>query len=155
MTRTRLGVAAAVAALGLLAWFSMGGAQQRAKTEPATAAKQAPAADPKAPARPQGSAPTGGGLTAFKDPETGELRAPLPGEAEALIGPSSAEIAGPLQQLAAPGGGVGIVLPDSFTTYEVATKGPDGKITVQHAAGQAAAEEILKASPKREVQDEK
>jgi len=154
MTRTRLGVAAAVAALGLLAWFSMNGAQRQAKSVPASAVTQAPAADSKASAQPQASSPTGG-LTAFKDPDTGELRGPDQGEVQTLVGPSSGEVTGPLQQLSATGGGAGIVLPDSFSTYEVATKGADGKITVQHATGAAAADEIVKASPKREVQDEK
>jgi hypothetical protein len=77
-------------------------------------------------------APAGtGGVMVFIDPVTKQMRQPLPGEVEQLLGtpvtpPSkNTSVAQPVMSLV-PGGGVSVVLDESTHSYMVVTKKADG-----------------------------
>ena len=109
---------------------------------------------PAAPGMAQQSAPTPG-MTAFRDPATGEFTAPTAEQAAAL------EAAG---KLAAPStsrrplfatlpttiypaqGGVGMVLDESQTTYFLAHMGADGKLIEECVPDKAAATKALQST---------
>jgi hypothetical protein len=116
------------------------------------AAKQS---DPKKPAAKPGTPTTpttpasGSGQRAFIDPATGKLREPEPGEAEALHlqpGARRALQAAPApQQIAGPGGAIGMAVPEEAMSYSVATLNPDGSVSMACVTGNAKAEAIVKS----------
>jgi hypothetical protein len=72
------------------------------------------------------------GMMAVKDPVTGQLRAPNAQEAAKLTQAQPVvKRPTPHKQLKGPGGAVGMVLDDRSAIYTVATKNPNGTITIK------------------------
>ena len=93
-----------------------------------------------APAVQQDGPPAAGGLTVFKDPLTGALRQPDAAEIGALL-PSRAS--GPVVQRALPNGGYAVKLDQSFESFMVITKRPDGTLAWECVTGDAKASEVM------------
>jgi hypothetical protein len=123
---------------------------------PATAKADAssPAAQQPAPP-PAPAAPSAAGQRAFIDPVTGELRQPEHEELAAIA--AQAASAAPASRSAArtasvatasfgPDGSVDAVVPEDLHTFTVATRGPDGRIVIEHAQGAANAAKLVKAN---------
>ena len=111
------------------------------------------AADDKKPPQPSS-------MVVVKDPVTGKLRQPTAEEAAELnkaAKQTQAEAAGKAGAVAKPGaarkpptvngpdGSLGLVLDESSNVYAVATRNPDGKITIQESTGGKAAPASAKA----------
>jgi hypothetical protein len=120
----------------------------------ATMTASSPAAQPPAPT-PAPAAPSAAGQRAFIDPVTGELRQPEHEELATLA--AAAASAAPASRSAArtasvatasfgPDGSVDAVVPEDLHTFTVATRGPDGRIVIEHAQGQANAAKLVKAN---------
>jgi hypothetical protein len=124
----------------------------------ATTASGTQATTRQAPAPPATSAPAttpGAGQRAFIDPVTGELRQPEHEELAAIA--AAAAAAAPARSLArtaatndaplfGPDGSVAAVVPEDLHTFTVATRGPDGRIAIEHAQGAASATRLMKAN---------
>lgn len=102
---------------------------------------QAPSQGPR-----QGAAARRGanGLTAFIDPDTGQLREPTAEELAALANSQlDATRSAPTNAttpIVAPSGIQGLTLGDEQMTFTVVTRAPDGTLAIEHAAGKTAAE---------------
>jgi hypothetical protein len=112
------------------------------------------------------------GQKAYKDPVTGEIRQPTPEEAQALDAAGQQKTskkslaktaAAPQENLVSADGAIGLTLSDESMAYSVATKSPDGKVTIGCLDGKTKAESAVKSnskpatakSVKAEVADEK
>jgi hypothetical protein len=91
------------------------------------------------------------GLRAFRDPATGELRKPAPGEAaaaaraEAEAAPESTPV---FEVVVHPDGMKTVDLQGAFTSAAVATRNPDGSITIRCLpAGAAPAPRPARSGP--------
>ncbi len=112
-------------------------AKTEATQKPATTQTKPAPAKP-APATPASQA----GAMIFIDPITKEIRAPLPGEVQALTGGSSNAVTASAtltESFSLPGGGVGLMLDASTMVYMTVTKGPDGKLNQECVTGEKAA----------------
>jgi hypothetical protein len=106
------------------------------------------------PAAPQPAAPSAAGQRAFIDPVTGQLRQPEHDELAAIAAAAAAAPARRLSRTAAttapetfgPDGSVEAVVPEDLHTFTVATRGPDGRITIEHAQGAKNAVKVMKAN---------
>jgi hypothetical protein len=97
------------------------------------------------------------GIRVFKDPVTGELRAPEPGEEQELSQQQSA-LTGPrrlrvqLQQtpvlMSHISGATGMTLGEDQMSYSMAKKNPDGSLSMDCVSGSQAADKWLKSKPK-------
>jgi hypothetical protein len=113
---------------------------------------QATTKQPAAPPAP--SVPSGAGQRAFIDPVTGELRQPEHEEltaiaaAEAAAAPARrlARTANAAPQFFGADGSVSAVVPEDLHTFTVATRGPDGRIVIEHAQGPSSAARLVKAN---------
>jgi hypothetical protein len=100
-----------------------------------------------------------GGLVAFKDPVTGQLRQPTAEEIRALLGPAKTTVSGAAQtgrRLA--NGGLAFSVDPSFDSYTIATKAADGTLVMSCVEGKEKAEKAIAAgapAPVREALDEK
>lgn len=123
---------------------------QTAPTQTGTTATAAPTQQPAAP-----SPAFGAGQRAFIDPATGQLRQPEHEELAAIAAQAAA--ARPTGRLAArtasasaqtfnDDGSASAVVPEELHTFTVATRGPDGRIVIEHAQGAANARKIVKAN---------
>lgn len=100
------------------------------------------------------SAPAAAGQRAFIDPATGQLRQPEHEElaaiaAEAAAAPArrtAARSAGAAAQMFGTDGSVSATVPEELHTFTVATRGPDGRIVIDHAQGRTNAARIVKAN---------
>jgi hypothetical protein len=121
----------------------------------ATAA-QATTPQPSAP-----STPSAAGQRAFIDPVTGELRQPEHDELAAIA--AAAAAAAPARRLAArtanaapelfgTDGSIVAVVPEDLHTFTVATRGPDGRIVIEHAQGAKNAARLMKANGAKDPQ---
>jgi hypothetical protein len=111
-----------------------------ARTAPPPKTKAKPAASKAA--SPLKSTPARGGSIAAIDPDTGQLREPEAEEVQQLTAPSVAGGKGraraaqaELPRIDLPGGGEAVKLDDSYLTYSVVTKNPDGTLKYEHAQG--------------------
>ena len=107
-------------------------------------------------AAPQGAQPLAGpqgGLRAYKDSATGELRGPTTEEMQAastssnLRRSSTTDASIPASDstsFAANGGGVGVVLDDSSLQYSVVVRQADGSLAEICVSGRDAADEIVR-----------
>jgi hypothetical protein len=132
---------AALAVIALLAVTSTPSLAAQADQAKKAAAQQS---DPKKPV----ATPAGGsGQRVFKDPVTGQLRAPEPGEVEALqpVARRAQQAAAVQQQIAGPGGAIGMAVPEEAMSYSVATLNPDGTVSTACVTGKAKAEAIVKS----------
>jgi hypothetical protein len=135
-------------------------------TAPAT--MQHATATPQAqPATQQPSAPSAAGQRAFIDPVSGQLRQPEHEELAAIA--AAAPPAAPAGRLArtagaanaAPeffdaDGAISAVVPEDLHTFAVATRGPDGRITIEHAQGAKEAVKVMKAnSAKKQAKEDR
>lgn len=84
------------------------------------------------------------GLTAFLDPQTGQLREPTPEELIQLQGDRVQAASAP-QPIVTETGFSGLALSDDQMTFTVATRGADGKISITHAAGKQDADRLMRA----------
>ena len=113
---------------------------------PGAAGADEPTGKKVAAAQPAG-VPQPAGMIAVKDPVTGKLRAATAEEAAELRKAAAAAkkqetptaqgntaVRRAPQTISGPEGAVGIVLDDSSTIYAVATKKPDGKVSVKETA---------------------
>jgi ribonuclease E len=129
---------------------------QPATTQPATASPQTPPVTAMAPVQ-QPSAPSTAGQRAFIDPVTGQLRQPEHDELAAIA--AAAAAAAPTRRAArtagaanaapesfGPGGSIEAVVPEDLHTFTVATRGPDGRITIEHAQGAKEAAKVMRAN---------
>jgi hypothetical protein len=82
---------------------------------------------------------TAGGLRVFIDPKTKEIREPTLEEQRAMVPQQAPLRAAPrttaLPQVSGPGGAVGVKLDQSFMVNEVATKNPDGSLSMECITG--------------------
>jgi hypothetical protein len=96
-----------------------------------------------------------GGMTAFRDPDTGLLREPTADEAAALLasqtlqqtlGPSRLSVAASSEPvpIVSATGIEGLQLGEEQMTFTVATRSTDGTVAVQHAIGKKAAEQKVR-----------
>jgi hypothetical protein len=124
-------------------------AAQRSSAKPAQSVHSASSAP---------AAPSAAGQRAFIDPVTGQLRQPEHDELAALAAEAAAN-AGTARRSAArtataaaatefygADGSVEAVVPEDLHTFTVATRGPDGRIVVDHAQGRKAADKLVKAN---------
>jgi hypothetical protein len=119
----------------------------------ASPATHSPSATPQAAAAP---AAGGAGQQAFIDPRTGKLR---PAEHDEVAAAGGAAKTSRLARTAAvepqtvygPDGSVGVVVPEELQPYTVATKAPDGSITLQDAMGPTAAATLVRDASKKSV----
>ena len=79
----------------------------------------------------QGLAPQAEAMKAFKDPVTGKLRAPEPGEAVVAGAPARATV--PAAQVALPGGAIALPLDLSQMEFMTAVQQPDGTVSYRCA----------------------
>lgn len=104
--------------------------------------------DKRAPAAGSPASSTGG-LVAFKDPVTGQLRQPDASEIGELVGTvplttllrraaTMATVEAPTM-IPGPGGSIGVKLSDDTLTYMVVTKTPDGQLATECVDGKKAA----------------
>jgi hypothetical protein len=112
----------------------------------------------------QPSVPSAAGQRAFIDPATGQLRQPEHEELAAIA--AQAAVAAPAGRLAArtanassqtfgDDGSVSAIVPEELHTFTVATRGPDGRIVIEHVQGKANATRMVKAnSAKKGAQKE-
>jgi hypothetical protein len=103
---------------------------------------------------PAPSAPSAAGQRAFIDPATGQLRQPEHEElaaiaAEAAAAPArrtAARSAGAAAQMFGTDGSVSATVPEELHTFTVATRGPDGRLVIDHAQGRTNAARMVKAN---------
>jgi hypothetical protein len=163
--------ARSVMGLGIVAAFSVVGAFAQTAAKPADATKAtetkatgAATADTKTPgsdkdAKKPEAKPAPAGVLVFVDPVTHEIRPPLPGEVEQLTGlqvQSLQTVTSEQQaarQFATSSGAVGLKLDDSYATFMVVTKGPDGKLTMTEG-NNADAEKAVKNGAAAPVKSE-
>ncbi|MGJ5817990.1 post-PEP-CTERM-1 domain-containing protein [Paludibaculum fermentans] len=93
-----------------------------------------------------------GGVMIFKDPVTGQIRAPEPGEVQALTASKQKSVASvapetPVKFKSPTGAGIGFVLPASSRSYMVVTKTSDGKLKESCVVGDKAANAVVTAGP--------
>ncbi len=119
---------AAIAAVAAFSAITFSSDQSSTGSAPAPAAQSAQAQ--KSGAR---------GMTAFRDPDTGELREPTADEAAALAGQNVQEASVP-EPIVSAQGISGLRLGDDQMTFTVATRNSDGTVSIQHAAGKTQAE---------------
>jgi hypothetical protein len=104
--------------------------------------------------------PSTAGQRAFIDPVTGELRQPEHEELAALAAADAA--AAPPRRLArtanaapesfGPDGSIVAVVPEDLHTFSVATRGPDGRIVIEHAQGANDAARLMNANSAKNPQ---
>jgi hypothetical protein len=109
-----------------------------------------------------------GGLVAFKDPVTGQIRQPEASEIGELVGTPAANaplrrsavapaaVAAP-ETVAGAASGVGVKLGDDNMSFMMVTKTPDGKLSEECVTGKKAAEQIAagKSAKSRAAQQSK
>lgn len=119
---------AAIAAVAALTAITLTSDQSRPGSSPA-------------PAQQGVGAQTSGarGMTAFRDPDTGELREPTADEAAALAN-QSVQAASEPEPIVSAQGFSGLKLGDDQMTFTVATRSTDGTVSIEHAAGKTEAE---------------
>ena len=108
-----------------------------------------------APAAASPQATPQGGMRAYKDSADSPLRGPSTEEmaasaATSAVGArraSASDAAAPVRTFAAPGGGIGAVLDDSFMQYSVVVRQPDGTLGEVCVTGSAEAEALVAKSP--------
>ncbi len=89
-----------------------------------------------------------GGVMVFIDPLTGKTREPDAGEVEQLLRQRAlalpqSSLNAPSSTISVPGGGVGLMLDDSFHNYMVVTRKPDGTLLMDCLPdGKAAADAV-------------
>jgi hypothetical protein len=102
-------------------------------------------------ATPQAATPpseSAGGVMVFIDPVTGKTRQPEAGEVEQLLQQRApalpqSSLTSPSSTFNVPGGGVGLMLDDSFHSYMVVTRKPDGTMLMDCLPdGKAAADAV-------------
>ena len=108
---------------------------------------------PNQPVKNKVASPSGGGLKAFIDPETGKLREGDASEMQALQAQGTAAFEP--RQVSLRQGGVGIRVGESQMVYSVARIGPYGKLTTSCVTGKQQAEAILRVPVTREAPDVK
>jgi hypothetical protein len=109
------------------------------------------------------SAPSAAGQRAFIDPVTGEFRPAEHDEIAALN--AAAAASAPARRSAAArtasnasaeffieDGSVGAVVPEELHTFTVATRGPDGRIVIDHVQGAKNADKLVKANSAKNSQ---
>lgn len=128
-------------------------------TPPAAKAPAAPAPTKPATVAPQGA----GGVMVFKDPVTGKIRQPEPGEVESLLSSGQKSLQSLVPPAAEPfrspaGAGIGLRIGEESMSYMVVTKAPDGKLKKSCVTGSKAATATLsgnRGSSPKEAPDEK
>jgi hypothetical protein len=105
------------------------------------------------PTRVTTSGTSGAGQRAFIDPTTGQLRQPEHDELAAIAAAAAAAPAKRLartasvtQEMYGPDGSVEAVVPEDLHTFTVATRGPDGRIKIEHAQGVQNAVKVMNAN---------
>lgn len=94
---------------------------------------------------------TGGGHVVFVDPTTRKVRQPDAAEIGRFLRPPAAAVARtkpPLTTKTGLGGAVGVVLDDSFDSYVVVTKQPDGTLAMDCLTGDKKAAEAVSTGVK-------
>ena len=134
-----LGIVAALGASGALAQV----ASQAADPQDASATENEPRTETR-------SVATGGGVVVFIDPATGKVRQPDAAEIGRLLRPpvAKAVVRPALTTKTGPGGAVGVVLDESFDSYTVVTKQPDGTLAMDCVTGDKKAAEALSTGVK-------
>lgn len=134
-----LGIAAALGASAALAQV----ASQAADPRDVSATQDEPRTETR-------SVATGGGRVVFIDPATGKIRQPDAAEIGRLVSPAPARarVRPPLPALTGPGGAVGVLLDSRFDSLMIATKKPDGTLTMDCVTGDDAAAEALSSGAK-------
>jgi hypothetical protein len=99
------------------------------------------------------------GLRAFKDADTGLLRAPTPDEMQTMAGQrpvakARTGIDTRMQAFALDKGGVGVELDESTLQYSVIVRQEDGSLAEVCVTGVEKADEIVKAQPKQAARKE-
>jgi hypothetical protein len=87
------------------------------------------------------------GATAFIDPATGQLREPTADELAELVNSqlgTGASTPTQAEPIVAPSGITGLKLGDDQMTYTVATRAPDGTVSIEHATGPKEAEQKVR-----------
>ena len=82
-------------------------------------------------------------MTAFRDPDTGQLREPTADEAAALANQSVQTASAP-EPIVSAQGIEGLRLGDDQMTFTVATRNADGTVSIQHANGKTQAEQKVR-----------
>jgi hypothetical protein len=134
-----LAIVAVLGASGALAQVD----SQAADPQDASATENAPRTETR-------SVATGGGRVVFIDPATRKIRQPDAAEIGRLVSPApaTARVRAPLTTLTGPGGAVGVLLDSRFDSLIVATKKPDGTLTMDCVTGDHAAAEALSSGAK-------
>jgi hypothetical protein len=78
------------------------------------------------------------------DPATGQAR-PIEHDDVSLIPTTASAVAEP-QTITGPNGEEGVLVPDTADVYTVATKAPDGTVSIGHAAGLPDAQRKMQAT---------
>lgn len=86
--------------------------------------------------------------TLFVDPATGLPRDPTPEELQALQKVTT-DTSPPPEPTYSVTGAPGLILTDEQMTYTVATKNPDGTVTVEHAGGRNEADRLVRKRTSR------
>lgn len=131
-------------------------AQAQKETVAVATAQPTSAPSPSSPssASPAPSAPFAAGQRAFIDPATGQLRQPEHEELAAIAAEAAAaparrtaeRSAGAAAQMFGTDGSVSSTVPEELHTFTVATRGPDGRIVIDHAQGRTNAARMVKAN---------
>jgi hypothetical protein len=89
----------------------------------------------------------GAGQRIVIDPATGQIR-PIEHDDTALIAPSAATAQAEPEQFVASDGSINALVPDTSDVYTVATKAPDGNVSIGHAVGLTEATRKMQAADK-------
>ncbi|MGC4050129.1 MAG: hypothetical protein QM757_12155 [Paludibaculum sp.] len=157
----RITIAASVFAVALSTLSAAPASDPEQKPAETKAVQATPKAATGAPA--QAAPKSAGGVLVFKDPVTGKLRAPEPGEVDSLLKSGQRSIQGVAAPTAQPfrspaGAGIGLKVGEESMSYTVVTRGPDGKLKESCVTGEKAATAKVSAAPTaspKEVLDEK
>ena len=127
----------------VVALLALTAAAQNSSTTTKKAAQQ-PAATQAAPAS---TSTTSMGQKVFIDPKTHQPFQPSPEDIKALenAGPKPKQALVQPKAFSNPRGGIAVKLDDSFMVSEVATKGPDGKVTTTCVEGANKAQQVVKS----------
>jgi hypothetical protein len=92
-----------------------------------------------------------GGVVVFVDPATGKIVQPTDAQiGAALPPPVSVTRQEPSVMIIGPGGAVGAVVPPESFNYSVATRAPNGGVTLECVTGKQAAVTLVNATDKKE-----
>jgi hypothetical protein len=125
-------------------------------SRPAPADASAPAKSSAKPDAAPTASTSGAAQQAFIDPRTGKLR---PAEHDDVATAGAAAKTSRLarttavepQETYGAGGSIGVLVPDELQPYTVATKAPDGSVTLQDATGPTAAAKMVRDASKKGV----